>query len=97
MRAGQVLLVRAAVRSELRSKGYTLVEAIRLSREVDEDTLNVALSNAPKTVQSKLADAEKKDFGAIGDGTLLKFFTEFLKSELGQQLIAIILKLLIPV
>lgn len=97
MRAAQVLLVRAAVRSALREKGHGLVDSIRLSREVDEDMFNVALANAPKPVQNKVSDAEKKDVGAIGDGTILKFFTEFLKSELGQQLIALILKLLIPV
>ncbi len=84
------MLVRNKIRDDLRRKGHGLVDAIRASRElVTDDVVSTAVENASPEVQ-----AEVGKVGAIGDGTILKFLTDFLNSELGKILLALIKSLI---
>ncbi len=82
-------LVRTQTRQALEDQGYGLLKAIRLSKAVSDSTIEAAVSSSPPEVEAQLTKVT-----AIGDGSILKFFTDFLNSDLGKMLIALIIKLI---
>lgn len=92
-----LLLTRAKTRQTLRAKGHSLAESIQLASLVDDDMLDAAVSQSPEEVKKKVGELSLSGgnmVGAIGDGSILKLITDFLGSDLGKALIAIILSLL---
>lgn len=82
-------LIRTQVRQAARDNGMGLLDAIRYSKAVSDSTIEAALNIAGEKTRAKVASVQ-----ALGDGTLLNKFLEFLNSELGKALIAIILSLI---
>lgn len=83
------MLVRSRVRAALvRDAGKGVFEAIQLASTVDADTINTALAALPDAKTA--ADA----VGAIGDGSLIQKLIDFLNSDFGRALIALILRLI---
>lgn len=86
-----VVELRAAIRQELFQKGVGFIEALRISRKsVDSAVVDEAIEISPSEVKAELAKV-----GAIGDGTLIKFFTDFLNSDLGKALVKLLLSLIV--
>ncbi len=82
-------LVKARVRQSLRREGYSLIESIQLAGSVDADLVDTALAASPD------AFSELNAMTGLGDGTLIQKFIDFLNSDLGKALIALIMKLLL--
>lgn len=87
-----VVLARAQTRQALRKSGHGLLDAIALSKEVDDDMVSAALAESSDETRAALSVV-----GALGDGMLLQKFLDFLNSDLGKALIALIMKLLLGV
>lgn len=75
-----------AVAAGLRSRGFGIFEARRLSQTVDNETIQMAVAMAPAGVSAKV--------GAIGDGTIIQAIIDFFNSPLGKQLIDLIISLI---
>lgn len=82
-------LVRTEVRQAAREKGVGLLEAIRLSKAVTNSTIEAALADSPESTQVALTGTE-----GLGDGTLIQKFLDFLGTDAGKALIALLLKLI---
>ncbi len=82
-------LIRARVRQSLRAEGHSLLESIQLAGSVDGDLVDTALAASPEAV------AQIDAVGALGDGTLIQKFLDFLNTDLGKALIALIKMLLL--
>jgi multidrug resistance efflux pump len=91
-----LLLARAKARQELRAKGHGFLESIQLANLIDDNLFDTAVSLAPAEAQVKLAELADttSQVRAIGDGSLIKIFTDFLASDLGKMLMAFIMSLL---
>lgn len=84
-----ILLARAKAREQLRAQGKGVLESFRLAGQVDEDVVSAAVGLAPPDVSVKAAT-----FGSIGDGSILKAIMDFLNSDLGKALVALIISLI---
>jgi len=85
-----VHLARARVRQSLRASGHSFVESIQLAASVDADLVDTAFAVAPPEALAAVDSVE-----ALGDGTLLQKFLDFLNSDLGKMIVEIIRKLLL--
>lgn len=72
----------------MRKSGVPLLEAVRLASIVDEDVIEAAQDQLPSDGALQL------DAVRFGDGAIIDRFIEFLNSELGKALIAIIRQLI---
>lgn len=79
-------LIRLATRLELRSQGLGRLRINEILDGATDDVIDLAVTQS--------AAGAAIPVGAIGDGTLIKLFTDFLKSDLGKALIAALLALL---
>lgn len=86
------LRLRLRVRDELANRGLTRRQIRDRLDELDETLVGTALAQAGAV---EAVYALENGVGAIGDGTILKAIMDFLKSDLGQALIKIILGFLI--
>lgn len=75
-------------------KGKGLVEAITLAQQVDSDMIQVAITSAPT---SALVDAVQQfnTVAGLGDGSIIAKVLEFLNSDLGKALIALLVSLIL--
>lgn len=83
-------LVKVRVRQSLRAAGHSFIESVQLASTVDADLVDMAFAVAPPE-----ALAAVESVGALGDGTLLQKFLDFLNSDLGKMIVEIIKKLLL--
>lgn len=79
------MLARAQARIELRQRGYGILQAFEIVRNIDDGMIEAAVTEAN-------AEAGLK---AIGDGAILEKILAFFKSDLGQLLIKILMTLLL--
>jgi hypothetical protein len=82
-------MTRARVREQLRAQGKGFLESFQLASQVDADTVATAAALAPPSVQSKAMG-----FGSVGDGSILNAILDFLNSDLGKALVALIISLI---
>ena len=81
-----VLRARAQVREHYLREEFSLAKAIHLAGQVTEDVVAAAIAAAPAPVAERAR--------AVGDGAIIKAITDFLGSDLGKQLLALILALI---
>lgn len=82
------VVTRLKLRSALREKGYSRAEVNDLVDGATDDVIDAADAIAN-------AGQPESAVGAIGDGTLIQKFFEFLQSPAGQALLAALMKLLL--
>lgn len=98
-------LAETRVRQGLRRHGHSLIESIQLAAAgVTDARIESFLNESPEAQQhvaailarfAALPVEERVRLGAIGDGSLIKLFTDFLNSELGKALVAFLMQLIL--
>lgn len=82
-------LAKASVREQLRAKGHSLRDSIKLANMVDSGLIQTAADAGA----IELPTVATMGAGAVG-GTIIDFLLQFINSDLGKALIALILKLI---
>lgn len=80
-----IILTKIATRLALRNQGKGFSEINHIMSGWDDGIVSMAVTLMPP---------EHAAVGAIGDGTIIKAFWEFIKSPAGQALIAILIRIL---
>jgi hypothetical protein len=95
------MLLRIRVKSwrEFRSKGHSLLEAIQLAKNlIDDDVVDTALmlssAELRSAVQAINEAGPSDEVRGAGDGSFIRIIEDFLNSDLGKMLIALIMSLI---
>lgn len=86
-------LLRARLRRELVADGRPFLQALQLAASVDDEDIQAALDVAPTEVRAGLEAAEAQVAGPGAD--LLTRLLDFLNSDLGKALVALLKTLLL--
>lgn len=88
-------LVKARARQQLRASGHTFLESLQLAATVDDALVQTAADAGSIEVPLAPPATAAAAVGVLGDGSIIKFFMDFLNSDLGKALISLLMKLLL--